>query len=104
VLRSSGGERQQGVTDLIFLAVAALTAATLTNAEELVGRVVRVHDGDTLTVLVDDTQIRVRLTDIDAPELGQAFGKRCHLPACAPVKPRRLMIEGRIATAARSAA
>jgi endonuclease YncB( thermonuclease family) len=40
------------------------------------GRVVRVHDGDTLTVFVDRTQYRVRLVDIDAPELGQAFGKR----------------------------
>jgi endonuclease YncB( thermonuclease family) len=38
--------------------------------------VVRVHDGDTLTVLVDRTQVRVRLVDIDAPELKQAFGRR----------------------------
>jgi micrococcal nuclease len=35
---------------------------------------VRVHDGDTLTVLIDYTQLRVRLIDIDAPELGQASG------------------------------
>lgn len=40
------------------------------------GRVVSVHDGDTLTVLIDDRQVRVRLTDIDAPELGQPFGTR----------------------------
>lgn len=40
------------------------------------GRVVKVHDGDTLTVLVDRTQVRVRLVDIDAPELHQAFGRR----------------------------
>ena len=38
-------------------------------------RVVSVHDGDTLTVLVDRRQVKVRLTDIDAPELGQPFGK-----------------------------
>lgn len=37
---------------------------------------VNVHDGDTLTVLVDRTQVRVRLIEIDAPELGQPFGKR----------------------------
>lgn len=37
---------------------------------------VSVHDGDTMTVLVDRRQVRVRLTDIDAPELGQPFGTR----------------------------
>lgn len=40
-------------------------------------RVVAVHDGDTLTVLAEGRRrLRVRLTDIDAPELGQPFGKR----------------------------
>jgi endonuclease YncB( thermonuclease family) len=37
---------------------------------------VSVHDGDTLTVVVDRQQVRVRLTDIDAPELGQPYGTR----------------------------
>ena len=40
------------------------------------GRVVSVHDGDTLTVVIDRHQVRVRLVDIDAPELGQPFGSR----------------------------
>ena len=40
------------------------------------GRVVSVHDGDTLTVLVERRQVKVRLTDIDAPELKQPFGSR----------------------------
>lgn len=40
------------------------------------GRVVSVHDGDTMTILVDRRQVRVRLTDVDAPELGQPFGTR----------------------------
>ena len=35
-----------------------------------------VHDGDTLTVIVDRRQVRVRLIDIDAPELRQPFGTR----------------------------
>jgi endonuclease YncB( thermonuclease family) len=39
-------------------------------------RVVAVHDGDTLTALVAQRQIRVRLIDIDAPELGQPYGAR----------------------------
>jgi endonuclease YncB( thermonuclease family) len=39
-------------------------------------RVVSVHDGDTLTVLIERRQLKVRLTDIDAPELRQPFGAR----------------------------
>src|ERR1700761_5007838 len=41
------------------------------------GRVVSVHDGDTVGVLTSAHEyIRVRLADIDAPELGQPFGQR----------------------------
>lgn len=40
------------------------------------GLVVSVHDGDTLTVLVGKQQIKVRLAEIDAPELGQPYGQR----------------------------
>jgi endonuclease YncB( thermonuclease family) len=40
------------------------------------GKVVSVHDGDTLTVLIEHRQVRVRLIDIDAPELRQPFGTR----------------------------
>lgn len=40
---------------------------------ELAGRVVAVHDGDTITVLVAGRDIRVRLAGIDAPEWGQPF-------------------------------
>jgi micrococcal nuclease len=43
---------------------------------EVAGRVVSVHDGDTLTVLVERRVLRVRLVDIDAPELDQHFGAR----------------------------
>lgn len=45
-------------------------------AVELTGRVVAVADGDTLTLLVDRQQMRVRLAEIDAPERKQAFGNR----------------------------
>ena len=44
-------------------------------ADTLVGKVINVADGDTITV-VDDTNIhhKIRLTGIDAPEKRQAFG------------------------------
>lgn len=58
------------------LLIALLAAAVPAGADRAV-RVVAVHDGDTLTVIADGRRrMRVRLTDIDAPELGQPFGKR----------------------------
>ena len=43
----------------------------------IVGRVVSIADGDTLTVLDNtDLQHRIRLFGIDAPEKAQAFGKQ----------------------------
>src|SRR6202007_563472 len=40
------------------------------------GKVVKVQDGDTVTVLVDEVQHRIRLAGIDAPENKQAFGTK----------------------------
>jgi len=46
-------------------------------AEMLEGRVVGVHDGDTITLLLaGNQQLKIRLAQIDAPESGQAFGQR----------------------------
>lgn len=45
-------------------------------AETITGKVVRIADGDTLTLLIDREQIKVRLYGIDAPEKGQPFGNR----------------------------
>src|SRR5574344_2455376 len=44
---------------------------------ELIGKVVKVSDGDTITILTEDkTQHKIRLNDIDAPEKKQAFGNK----------------------------
>jgi endonuclease YncB( thermonuclease family) len=55
---------------------AAALAAPAPAAEVITGRVVSVHDGDTLAVL-DATKVqhKIRLSGIDAPELGQPFGQ-----------------------------
>ena len=55
---------------MLALILCSLLSATIT------GKVVSAHDGDTLTVLEGTTQIKVRLAEIDAPELKQAFGQR----------------------------
>jgi len=56
---------------VLVLALTAAEAATLS------GRVVGVHDGDTITVLdANRTQYKIRLAGIDAPESKQAFGNR----------------------------
>ncbi|MDG4550760.1 MAG: thermonuclease family protein [Candidatus Contendobacter sp.] len=55
---------------LLALAVAGVSIA----AETLMGRVVAVADGDTLTVLVEgNRQVKIRLAGIDAPERNQPF-------------------------------
>ena len=46
------------------------------NAQAFTGKVVSVADGDTITVLRDRTQVKVRLLEIDAPEKTQAFGTK----------------------------
>jgi len=57
----------------VFLAAVALPAAAFT----ITGRIVGVHDGDTVTLLDDaKRQHRIRLAQIDAPELRQPFGER----------------------------
>ena len=58
----------------IILAFALLFAQSA--VAQPIGHVVGVHDGDTITVLVDKQQIKVRLAEIDAPELRQPFGNR----------------------------
>lgn len=65
-----------------LVAVAALLAALLAPSvavaralPDLTGRVVRVADGDTITILQGTTRIRIRLVDIDAPEGGQPWGR-----------------------------
>ena len=39
-----------------------------------IGKIVRVIDGDTFVYQTNNRQFRVRLLDIDAPELSQTFG------------------------------
>ena len=56
---------------LCCLAAGQVSALTYT------GRVVKVADGDTITMLVEGhRQVKIRLSEIDAPESKQPYGKR----------------------------
>ena len=59
------------MTQSFILALALVVQAP---AEPFTGKVVGISDGDTLTVLVDRQQVKVRLHGVDAPESGQLFG------------------------------
>jgi endonuclease YncB( thermonuclease family) len=58
---------------LIFLYLFFFTI--LSFAEEIIGKVIKVSDGDTITVLDSNNQkYKIRLKGIDAPESQQAYG------------------------------
>ena len=59
-----------------LLALLLLILCSSTAAETLSGRVVGISDGDTLTLLVDREQVKVRLAQIDTPERGQPWANR----------------------------
>lgn len=63
---------------VLFLVLLYLTLLPLSaTAQEHIGRVVGVSDGDTLTILNDrKQQIKVRLAEIDTPESAQPYGTR----------------------------
>ncbi|HBO12234.1 MAG TPA: hypothetical protein DD491_05550 [Halieaceae bacterium] len=80
------------------VALAALLSLLLTataHAATFQGRVVSVADGDTVTVLTDgNTQLRVRLANIDCPERGgQPWGRKAREAAAALVAGRQVRVE-----------
>ena len=61
----------------IILTLFFIFSFSVSAAEIIEGRVVGVHDGDTVTLLITgNQQLKIRLAQIDAPELDQAFGQK----------------------------
>ena len=57
----------------LILAISSCTSL----ADQLVGKVIKVTNGDTVNVLTSDNEThKIRLSGIDAPEKKQAFGNR----------------------------
>tara|TARA_E500000075_G_C6764203_1_gene209025 strand:+ start:104 stop:583 length:480 start_codon:yes stop_codon:yes gene_type:complete len=57
----------------VVLLVLSVTVEAKLEAD--VAQVLRVVDGDSITVKVDETNYRIRLAEIDAPEMDQAWGE-----------------------------
>lgn len=54
-----------------------LCTFTFINAQIIIGKVIGVMDGDTIKILTTNKdQYKIRLSDIDAPEKRQAYGKK----------------------------
>jgi endonuclease YncB( thermonuclease family) len=62
----------------IVAALAVLSVPALADdpPRPFTGKVVKIADGDTITVLLNKTQHKIRLEGIDAPEKGQAYGTK----------------------------
>lgn len=54
--------------------LAFLLFGTLVFGETLVGKVIKIYDGDTITILVDGNKEKIRFYGIDAPEKKQSYG------------------------------
>ena len=62
---------------MVAMLLLLLLWACSSNADTVLrGKVVSISDGDTFRLLVRGRELRVRLSGIDCPERGQAFGTR----------------------------
>ena len=55
---------------IIFIATSTCHSEEIT---EYYGRVIKVVDGDTIHILIDNKNIKIRLAEIDTPEKGQPY-------------------------------
>lgn len=63
-------------------------------ADTLTGKVVKVHDGDTIHVLqADNVREKIRLSGIDTPELGQPYGKAARRYLASFIAGKQVIIE-----------
>lgn len=72
-----------------------LLISQITHAEEtwVSGQVIKVYDGDTVTLKVTDSIIKCRLYGIDAPELKQPFGKEAQKYLASLILNRRISVQ-----------
>ena len=59
----------------VFLILSLVLVNTLF-ADTLIGKVVSIADGDTVTIVKNNQQTKIRLAEIDTPEKNQPYGKK----------------------------
>ena len=75
------------------IACLPLTAAPLLAQATYTGRVVAVHDGDTVTVATATGRVKVRLAGIDSPEVGQKWASQARDFTASLVLNRTVVVE-----------
>lgn len=79
---------------LRYLAIAVCFLLAAQAQADLSGRVVAVTDGDTIKVLDNaNTQYKIRLTGIDAPERGQPYGAASREHLASMVAGKEVLVE-----------
>lgn len=88
---------QHARTSLVSAIIALLSFVAPALAADLSGRVVAISDGDTLTLLTAGReQVKVRLSDIDAPESGQPYGSRARQELSELAFGKEARVDGRV--------
>ena len=59
----------------VFIALCAIFLIAVSGSTPE-NTVVSVHDGDTIYIRIDNKDVKIRLAEIDAPELKQAYGRK----------------------------
>lgn len=78
----------------IFIVLLILLVPLSTLAEQRQGRVIGVHDGDTFTLLEDgDRQSKIRMAEMDAPELKQPYGNKAKRELSSLIFGKRVAVE-----------
>jgi micrococcal nuclease len=77
----------------IVLLLLAIMFTQVTFAETIEGKVIRVTDGDTITILREKTQYKIRFAGIDAPESSQAYGNKSKLALGDYLKGKAVRVE-----------
>ena len=62
------------VLSLVLFGVSFLLDYTNVNQKEIQGKVIKIYDGDTMTVIANNEKLSIRMFGIDAPEVKQKYG------------------------------
>ena len=76
-----------------LLALITLAAAQPQEGDTILGKCVGVTDADTISLLVDKSVYKIRLSGIDAPERGQEYGSKATQALASKVKGKQLTVD-----------